>query len=244
MLQQYNIITEATRSRSYIDETIASTIAKTNMNSLRLVNNNGDKFTMALNDTNIIECKNQDANNSDTDISIAFDKLKILSDVNSTSPTTGSVIAYGGVGILKDLYIGGGAYFQNDGGAPSKLDYFEEGSLEFVWEGIWGDVISSTVLYQRIGKMVVLMFPLIIGTLTTSGIITNSVDSCLPERLLPIYDIKNKIICIDNSSNTDGYVKIYGASGNIHIETSQGNFSEGMSGFETFSVTYICGTRW
>lgn len=168
-------------------------------------------------------------------------QIKTSSTINSENISSGSFVISGGMGIAKDLYVGGGIYLPNSNGILTKLDFFEEGTFSISWNNIWSNEISSTFAYQRIGKWVMLMFPYVSNRAIRSGIISNVTDTYLPERLQPLYDILIDISGSDNGVDVPVCVKIFGDNGRIEIKPKNTNeyYGAGISGFNTFSISYM-----
>lgn len=189
-----------------------------------------------LNITNKATCNDNVIN----EIDLYAQRLNLLSNINSVDPKTGALVLYGGLGVIKDVHIEGGLYLPSKGGESSKLDYFEEGVLDIKWCGIWKETIKSSILYQRIGNWVMIMIPYIAGIANKDGVIENTIDTRIPKRLCPIYDMKIAGFGTNADAETDVRIIIYGDDGRIKIyPTLQKQFSKGMSGFDTFSISYM-----
>lgn len=134
-----------------------------------------------------------------------------------------------------------GLYFPTIGGIQTKLDFYEEGAFGISWKGIWENNVSSTFVYQRIGKWVSLMFPYVSNRANKTGTITNTAETYLPRRLRPMYDISIDINGNDNMYDIPVKVTVYGDDGRILIKPK--NMAEysgaGISGFNTFSISYM-----
>lgn len=177
------------------------------------------------------------------------DELIINSTQNSTSTKemtpdtkTDALIIMGGASIIKDLCVGGGIILPNENGIPTKLNYFEEGTLNILWEGIWDHEISSVFAYQRIGRWVMLMFPYISHIAKIQNIISNTKSTFLPYRLRPIYDMNITIDGYDGENMIPISVTIYGDDGKIIIKPK--NYSTFtnrgyLCGFHTFSLSFM-----
>lgn len=168
-------------------------------------------------------------------------QIRLPSTVNSTSCSSGSLIVAGGMAIEKDFYMGGGLFFPNETGIMTRLDFFEEGTLNIIWNNIWDHEISSVFAYQRIGKWVSLMFPYIAHSATKSGIISNMDVSYLPERLQPLYDISIDIFGLDNNLTIPVCVTFFGDNGKINVKPKDVAMYTGIGicGFNTFSISYM-----
>jgi hypothetical protein len=179
------------------------------------------------------------------EVDLYSEKINFLSNVNTSSPNSGSIVMYGGLGIMKDLSVGGGILTKTDGGIPTKLDYFEEGTLDVVWDGIWSEKIDSSYIYQRIGHLVTLNIPYTANSAINSGIITNTLETVLPKRLRPNYDIKYTIDGQNEGRNVQCVAVIYGNDGRIKIYPKNGKVYSGndICGFDTFCISYMSNLR-
>ncbi len=117
--------------------------------------------------------------------------LTLTNTTNSTSPTTGTLIVNGGVGIGEDLWIGGSEYFANvttQGGTPSPFNYYEETC--FTTRFIAG-VASATVTIGivRIGSIVNLLIPAFTMSNTQACAVISTAGfgggPTLPARFIP-----------------------------------------------------------
>jgi hypothetical protein len=240
-------------NKAYVDSAVANS-SKVDLNlckRLDIINPDGACMRIGRDGGTFVDV-NVDANgtlnlssteNSTTtnDIDIFGERINFLSNINTTSPLTGSLVVYGGVGIVKDLHLGGGIYLRTDEGIPSKLDFFEEGALPIMWTGIWSTQIDSEFVYQRIGGKVTLMFPYVACMSNVSDVITNTQSTYLPSTLRPIYDIKEKKNVIDNNTEMSGYISIFGNDGRITVKPeAQPKFTgTGISGFGTICISYM-----
>ena len=243
-------------TKEYVDSAVA-TGSKTDLNlckRLDVINPDGECLRLGRDGGTFIDIKvdangtlnlSNNAEYEINDIDIYGERINLLSNIDSTSPNTGSLVLYGGMGIMKDLQLGGGLYLQNDAGIPSKLDFFEEGAMQIIWGGIWNSPIDSSFVYQRIGGSVNLMIPYIGSRAYINNVITNTPATYLPERLRPLYDIKKKIRIIDNDNELSGWITIYGDDGRIVIKPKLiSKFSGvGISGFHTLSLNYMVDTK-
>lgn len=247
--------TDAT-SKLYVDDLVKKSTPALNMcEQISVVNPNGDCLRIGRTNNNFIDINveengtlnltNEKPDGKINDIDIYGERINLLSNLNTTSPNTGSLVIYGGLGVMKDLQLGGNLYLKTNNGVPTKLNFYEEGALPIVWGGIWDNIIDTSFVYQRIGGCVTLMIPYTAGRATCADNIINTCETYLPERLRPIYDINVKIDVIDNDTIISGYGKIYGDNGKISIiPKKQTTFSgEGISGFHTFSVSYMVDTK-
>ena len=168
-------------------------------------------------------------------------QIKMLSTLNADSYDTGSCVISGGIGVAKDLFIGGGIHLPNENGILTPLNYFEEGTLSINWCDIWDHEISSTYAYQRIGKWIMLMFPYISHVAVSSGTIKPTSDTYLPSRLRPLYDITLDITGTDNGSDIPVSVTFYGDDGRIAIKPKSTSTytGSGISGFNTFCAMFM-----
>lgn len=222
---------------------------------ISVVNPNGDCMRIGRNegvfvDINVdadgtLNLTNEKPTGVTNDIDIYGQRINLLSNVETTSPDSGSLVIYGGVGIIKDLQLGGGLFLRTEEGIPTKLDFFEEGSFPIMWDGIWTDPLDCLLQYQRIGSFITLMIPYTAGRASHSGYIENTIDTYLPKRLRPIYDIKTTIDGSDNDIETQLQVIVYGDDGRIKIlpKVNKQYSGEGISGFGTFCISYMADTK-
>lgn len=239
-------------TKNYVDEKL-KTIGPIPINTcsrIDVVNPTGDCLRVGRSDGIFVDVNvdadgtlnltNEKPSGKTNDIDIYGQRINLLSNIDSTSPNSGSLVAYGGVGIMKDLQIGGGIFLRTETGIPTKLDFFEEGTLSVLWDGIWDEPIDTSILYQRIGSWVMLMIPYTANRATKVGEIRNSQSTLLPQRLRPIYDIKISVNGTDNGNETSMKASIFGDDGRIVIKPKDKLYiGEGISGFDTFCVQYM-----
>lgn len=183
-------------------------------------------------------------NNKTGDIDIYSKKISLLSNIDSTSPNDGSVVIYGGMGVVKNLCVGEGILLKTNDGIPSKLDYFEYGSLTMHWSGLWKDYIDGLIVYQRMGIHVVLTLPYVGRKVDQGGEIIITPDTYLPERLRPIYDISLDIDIIEDDVTIPGKIYIYGKDGHIIVKKKVNNIcvpfnGSGLCGFHTIVISFL-----
>ena len=74
-----------------------------------------------------------------TDVATVNEQLVINSTIDATSTDTGSIVTAGGVGIMKDLYVGGAIHLANGlggTGSKGKINYNEGvDSIDFNFNG-------------------------------------------------------------------------------------------------------------
>jgi len=117
--------------------------------------------------------------------------LTLTDTTNSTSPTTGTLVVDGGVGIGEDLWIGGSEYFANvttQGGTPSAFNYYEETC--FTTRFVAGAASATvTIGIVRIGSIVNLLIPAFIMSTTQAGEVISTAGfsggPTLPARFIP-----------------------------------------------------------
>ena len=209
----------------------------TNFSKIEMIGNNGTHLDIKIDPDNALTI----TNSKSKDIDIFIPQINLLSDLDSTSINNGSVVVYGGMSIMKHLYIGDGIFFKNSGSEPASLDYYNEGTLRIQVMGIWADILDIGIKYQCIGSSVTIMINETTDIATTSGTIQNTVDTYLPPNLSPVYDIGFGIYTIDNEVETFGKI-IITATGQITIQHSKDdiNFSgNGISGFRAVCITYL-----
>jgi hypothetical protein len=208
---------------------------------LRIGRNEGTFVDINIDSDGTLNLTNEKPTGVTNDIDIYGQRINLLSNINSSSPNSGSLVVFGGVGIIKDLHVGGELILRTENGIPTNLNYFEEGTLTMMWEGIWDDPIDTSILYQRIGNWVTLMIPYTANRAIKSDKIQCSDETVLPERLRPIYDIKITTDGIDNNSEILIQSIVYGDSGKIMIypKSTKKYYGEGISGFGTFCIQFM-----
>lgn len=127
--------------------------------------------------------------------------LLLTDTTNSTSPTTGTLIVNGGVGIALDLWIGGSEFFQEvitEGGTPSPFNYYEETCVPMVF-AYGGSTTAVLVQVVRIGNLVNLLVPAMIFGTSAPSLVMSSFG--LPSRFAPLTTIRGAASTIvDNAS--------------------------------------------
>lgn len=215
------------------------------MNNLKIINDEGNCLTLGRGSDVINFNIDNDgslflSNGKNEEIDIFIPKLNFLSNIDTTTPMDGSITIYGGLGIVRNLCVGGGILLKTDDGVPTELDYFEEGSIPIVFAGPWENDVDSIVNYQRIGSVVTLFIPYTAQKAVVSNSIHNTVESYLPERLRPVFDIEFDIDTINSSENEKGKMIFYGDDGRIVIQTDKINFEPtGLCGFRTKCVNFM-----
>lgn len=244
-------------TKKYVDDTIIAHDGLNMTSRIDVINPTGDCLRIGRTTGNYININvdmdgtlnltNEKPNGTVNEIDIYGQRINLLSNLNSTDPKSGSIVSFGGVGILKDLHIGGGLFLRTEEGIPTKLDFFEEGIFPIEWTGIWNDLIDASLAYQRIGNWVMLMIPYTAGRtseISNNGSITNTTNTYLPSRLRPIYDIGVNIDGLNNDVKTSVKAIIYGDSGQIVIKPINDNYNgSGFGGFDTFSISYMVDTK-
>jgi hypothetical protein len=179
------------------------------------------------------------------EVDLYSERINFLSNVDTSSPNTGSIVMRGGLGVLGNISIGGGITTKTDGGIPTKLDYFEEGTLNIIWDGIWDEQIDSLLIYQRMGHFVTLNIPYTANNATKSGVIENTIETQLPKRIRPNYDIKYTIDGQNEGINVQCVVSVFGNDGKIKIYPKNGKLYTGndICGFDTFCVSYMANLK-
>lgn len=212
---------------------------------LRFGRDDGTCVNVNVDANGTLNLSSTETNQTTNDIDIFAEKINLLSNINSSTPNDGSFVLYGGMGVMKDLNIGGGLTVETYNGIPTKFKYYEEGALQVIWTGIWENPIDSSFVYQRCGGVVTLMIPYIGVRSNTSDIITNTAETYLPKRLRPIYDIPHSVDIVDNDGKFDGVITIYGNDGRIVIKPKNAlRYSgAGISGFYTVCVQYMVDTK-
>lgn len=240
-------------TKKYLDELLklhSSHSTSSTMTSLSIINPSGDCLKMGR-DHDIYVNFSIDTDgtlivgNKFGEIDVLSKQITSLSNVDTTSPDTGSVVVYGGVGIIKNLNVGGGITFATHNGIPTSLDFYECGSLPLGWMNIWENMVDGIIIYQRIGINVTITFPYVGRRAIKTGEIINTRETFLPERLRPIYDMRVNVDVIDNDVIVPGKAFIYGDDGRVvikragHDGTYGGLIGIGICGFHTFSVSFL-----
>jgi hypothetical protein len=90
------------------------------------------------------------------------DTFHSINTVTSTSTSTGSLIIEGGVGIAKDLYVGGSIHSSSSIGSST--------SFNTTLSGPWSSPLTSTtVTCTKVGDLVNIQFPIgLTGSVTSS----------------------------------------------------------------------------
>ena len=134
--------------------------------------------------------------------------LTLTDTVNSTSPTTGTLIVNGGVGVAQDLWLGGSEFFANvttQGGTPSPLNYYEETCFPLIFE--FNGIAAASVLVQivRIGNLVNILVPSLLLTAGT-GVVTTL--NQLPVRFRPFCTVRGAASTIVNNASQLGEFEV------------------------------------
>ena len=118
--------------------------------------------------------------------------LLLTGTTNSTSPTTGTLVVNGGVGIGQDLWLGGSEFFANvstEGGTPSPLNYYEETCFPMQFQFDGGTPTTVLVQAVRIGNLVNLLIPTILLDRGAGfGLVMSTTP--LPERFRPCCTVR------------------------------------------------------
>ena len=153
-------------------------------------------------------------------------------------PTTGSnLISDTATQTLTNKTI----YFVTSGGTPTALNYYEEGSFTITLSGIWSSSQTGTVYFVKCGNMVILNFPSIYATSTSTNIIG---VSGVPTRLQPArtQGFPIRVYVSGAISTTMGWAD-WNISGsyNIYATAAGGYFPSGSSnGLYECTVSYLC----
>ena len=132
----------------------------------------------------------------------------------------------------------------------NELNFYEEYQATITWSGIWAASRTTTALFVRIGKIVVMLCQGTAATTNASSIITASYPS-LPFRFRPsngpFITAKFFVSTVNNNVNTLGtgsYDPALGVGGNGQIIIYNGaegaTFTSGNTGgFNGFTLAYV-----
>ena len=143
-----------------------------------------------------------------------------LSTVTSTSTTTGGVILSGGIGIAKDVYIGGTVNIANSTSATNTTS----GALQVLGGvGIQGSLYAGAIYSNGV------LVGTNAGSATTSTNLNGGQAGYIPYQLAPsVTTLTNKLVFDDsyvqiNSSTVLTTASVYGQVGITVTSTSTGN---------------------
>lgn len=173
---------------------------------------------------------------SSTGIS-SFDSLTLTDTLNSLCPSgPATLVVDGGVGVAKDLWLGGAEYFAQvatQGGTPTALDYYEEScfSSAFIWGGQTVNPATSVqVKIVRVGDIVNLLIPAFIISNPGTHIDVVSSASPLPARFRPFTTIRGAAATIVSNAPTSATTSmVTGALGEFDVAPS-GTITFGLPG--------------
>lgn len=118
-----------------------------------------------------------------------LDSLLLTGLVNSTSPTTGTLVVNGGVGIAQDLWLGGSEFFSNvttQGGTPSPFNYYEETCVPMTFRFDAGTPTQVSIQVVRVGALVNLLIPsMVLDQGVGVGVVQTVPSWELPARFRP-----------------------------------------------------------
>jgi hypothetical protein len=149
--------------------------------------------------------------------------------------------------LKNNLNVGGNVVLPTSEGSASNLNYYEEGTHSTNWTGIWASPIAGNIKYVRIGKVVTLTFPEVLGTSVEGATFVTAV-TVLPSRLRPTTSATAYFIpCIlvqDGSSFAGKFAISSSTGGMAFTNTTEGDWSLGTTGttegFRPFSISYVC----
>lgn len=136
-------------------------------------------------------------------------ELSLTDTTNSTSPTTGTLVVNGGVGIAQDIWLGGSEFFQNvasEGGTPSPFNYYEETCFPITFNFAGAPNITVQVQAVRIGNLVNLLIPTLIFAL--GGTDTVSSVNTIPARFAPGCTVRGAASTVVNNVSQLGEFEI------------------------------------
>lgn len=127
---------------------------------------------------------------------ITMDEIIVTNTTNSVSSTTGSIRTLGGVGIAKDLYIGGNVYANN---LLSNTSTTINSTMSGPWET---PLTSRTITLTKTGNLVTVNYPISeTGTVSSSQYFW-SFPTSLPSGYYNTNRVISCPIAIENNSNT------------------------------------------
>ena len=157
-----------------------------------------------------------------------------ISSLTSNTDLTLSGVGTGIVNILDGIKL------PTTGGTQSQFDYYEDGTHNTTWSGIWISPVTGNISFIRIGKIVSLYFPDIVAVANISSNFQATTN--LPTRLRPTSFISFPVRVKDNGNlqTTVGLMDI-NSTGNIfvYLNLAGANFTgAGDSGLTICTVTY------
>lgn len=174
-----------------------------------------------------------------------------LFEVNST---TGQILCPGMISKVVDanldleadgtgfIDLKSGTKFQTSGGTASALNYYEEGTHNTGWDGIWGlTTVTGNIPFVRIGKMITITIPKLLASASVATVI--SIVEALPPRLRPSVGQEAVGIVQDDGTEQLGRFSL-STGGIITISASAaaanflGTSGSGDSGIVAVSFTY------
>lgn len=143
--------------------------------------------------------------------------LLLTDTTNSTSPSTGTLVVNGGVGIAQDLWMGDSIFFQQvirEGGTPSPFNYYEETCFDMTFEY---STSTTTVAIQvvRIGNLVNLLIPTMFFDPSAAPDTVHSITQ-MPVRFRPFCIVRGAASTVVNDESQLGEYEV-NPDGNIII---------------------------
>jgi hypothetical protein len=168
-----------------------------------------------------------------------LDELTLTDTIDSVSPTTGTLVVMGGVGIAQDLWLGQNQYFADVSplGIPAPLNYYEETifSTGFIFGGQTVNPSTSVAIrIVRVGDIVNLIIPEIIYPNPGAHIDVISSTIPLPAQFRPTSTVRGASSTII-SNNPGSTPAVVGALGEFNVDPS-GIITLGLAGDSTASL--------
>ena len=97
--------------------------------------------------------------------------IRVANTTDSTSPSTGSVLLEGGLGLMGAMSTGTGLYLPTAQGLPTLLDFYQKQSLTLTRTGgiTTCPVYSQICTFIRIGHLCSCYLPTFVGTVMSNG---------------------------------------------------------------------------
>jgi hypothetical protein len=155
------------------------------------------------------------------EINAGGNTTKILDATVSTSTDSGALVVSGGVGVAKDLYVGGTI---NNGSSSTSVNFTGPVTL------------NNTLTIYKIGNLVTISFPETTNTSTSSTYFTGS--TVIPSGYRPNKTIRRIIFVTDNNTEIVGSCTI-DTSGNVYVYCgSADNFTNSSTVGFSIDVSY------
>ncbi len=148
----------------------------------------------------------------------------LASTTDSSSSTTGGTIISGGLGVAKKLYVGTGIYLPTASGTPAELNYYDtqDGATCALGGALSGNV---TLVFRRIGKLVMCNIPTFTGTASSGTTITITISALYT----PVANHEEYARHNNNGANVQGITTVSGTTITLYASTSFGNFTNAVT---------------